>query len=161
MFDVFWTALITRSFSSLENCYCLSFHIETLMTYSNVSCSVRPFRYCAIIKSFVHSSYFCYTIMKVTTDQRTSLEHTLRVFAMYNGFETFFEVAFTFLAPCPLLDTKFGQSHNNGLCFYWCKIPLDGSDRFWYINHWTWGKYLFGPPGQMVTDAMAVGDNCT
>ena len=65
------------------------------MTYSNVSCSVRPFRYCAIIKSFVHSSYFCYTIMKVTTDQRTSLEHTLRVFAMHNGLFFFYEVVFT------------------------------------------------------------------
>ena len=55
----------------------------------------------------------------------------------------------------------FGQSHNNRLRFYRCKILLDGSDWFWYINQKTWGKYLFGPLGQMVTDAMVLGDNYT
>ena len=38
---------------------------------------------------------------------------------------------------------SFGRSHNNRLCFYRCKIPLDGSNRLWYINHWTWGKYYW------------------
>ena len=56
------------------------------------------------------------------------------------------------------ISQVFRQSHNNRLCFNRCKIPLDGSDRFWYTNHWTWVVYLFGPRGQMVTDAMAVGD---
>ena len=67
---------------------------------------------------------------------------------------------------CHCTDTTFStdqseirRSHNNLLRFIWCKIPLDGSDQFWYINHWTWGKYLLGTPGQMVTDAMAVGNN--
>ena len=119
---LFWREIWTQFVVSLLQLYVAvktqkllifaSFHIKTLMTYSNVSCSVRPFRYCAIIKSFVHSSYFCYTIMKVTTDQRTSLEHTLRVFAMYNGFETFFGVAFTFLAPWTLLDMKLIRNFN-------------------------------------------------
>ena len=38
--------------------------------------------------------------------------------------------------------------------FYLCKIPLDGSNRFWHINHWTWAIILTGergPPGQIVT----------
>ena len=28
------------------------------------------------------------------------------------------------------------QSRKNRLCFYPCKIPLDGSNRYWYIIHW-------------------------
>ena len=57
----------------------------------------------------------------------------------------------------------FGQIHNNCLRFYQCKIPLDGSNWFWYINHWTGVIILTGggPPGQMVTDAMTVGDTRT
>ena len=44
----------------------------------------------------------------------------------------------------------FRRSHSNQLQIYQCKIPLDGSNWFWYINHWTWVIILTserGPPG--------------
>ena len=45
------------------------------------------------------------------------------------------------------------RSHNSWLRFYWCQIPLDGSNQFWNMNHWTWAIIRTGergPSGQMV-----------
>ena len=57
------------------------------------------------------------------------------------------------LAIFHIIFPTFGQSHNDQLCFYWCKIPLDGSNQFWFINHGTWVIILTGergPSGQML-----------
>ena len=46
----------------------------------------------------------------------------------------------SWVVPNESKNVVFGRSNNinNQLRFYWCQIPLDGSNWFWYIHHWTW-----------------------